>query len=352
MESKIIYGIQQIGVGVEKVHEAWAWYRKYFGMDIKAFEEAAVAELMQHYTEGKPRPRHAVLAINMQSGGGFEVWQHTGKTPQKPKFEIQLGDLGIFIGKQKTNDVKAAYETMKSQNLDLQSELVTDPAGKQHFFVKDPFNNIFQVVENDYVFDKTNSATGGVLGAIIGVSNIEKSLKLYSDALGYSTIIYDKTDVFTDFAGLAGGAQKVRRILLRPAVTATGAFAPLLGPSELELVQVLDNDVRQIYEDRIWGDPGFIHLCFDVHNMSRVESDCLENGFEFTVDSKDSFDMGAAAGHFAYVSDPDGTPIEFVETFKLPIIKALGFGINLEKRDPQKPLPRWILKALKVKRVK
>ncbi|MCK5845967.1 MAG: VOC family protein [Bacteroidales bacterium] len=352
MDNKIIYGIQQIGVGVENVQQAWAWYRKYFGMDIKAFEEAAVAELMKYYTEGEPRPRHAVLAINLQSGGGFEIWQHTGKTPAKPKFEIQLGDLGIFIGKQKTKNINLAFDTMKSQNLDLLTDIATDPEGKKHFFIRDPFNNIFQIIENDYIFDKTKSVTGGVLGAIIGVSDIDKAMKLYSDALGYSVVVYDKTDTFNDFAGIPGGAQKARRVLLRPAVKATGGFAPLLGPSELELVQVIDAPVRNIYENRIWGDLGFIHLCFDVHNMASVKKDCSEQGFEFTVDSNDSFDMGAAAGHFAYVSDPDGTPIEFVETFKLPIIKAIGLGVNLEKRDPHKPLSKWLLKAMRINRVK
>ena len=352
MNDKIIYGIQQIGIGVEEVHQAWAWYRKHFGMDIKAFEEEAVAELMKYYTEGKARPRHAVLAVNLQSGGGFEIWQHTGKTPVKPKFEIQLGDLGIFIGKQKTANVKIAYLSMTNQGVDVLSELVKDPLGKEHFFVKDPFGNIFQIVENDYIFDKTKSVTGGVLGAIIGVSNIDKSLKLYSDALGYSNIIYDKTDKFSDFSTLPGGALKARRILLRPAIKATGGFSPLLGPSEIELVQVLDSPVRKIYENRIWGDPGFIHLCFDVHNMAQVKEDCSKQGFEFTVDSKDSFDMGSAAGHFAYVSDSDGTPIEFVETFKLPIIKPLGISVNLEKRDPNKPLSKWLLKAMRFNRVK
>jgi hypothetical protein len=29
-----INGIQQLGVGVEDIHEAWDWYRKYFSMDI------------------------------------------------------------------------------------------------------------------------------------------------------------------------------------------------------------------------------------------------------------------------------------------------------------------------------
>ena len=35
LKEKIICGIQQIGIGVANVHEAWNWYREHFGMDIK-----------------------------------------------------------------------------------------------------------------------------------------------------------------------------------------------------------------------------------------------------------------------------------------------------------------------------
>jgi hypothetical protein len=65
-----------------------------------------------------------------------------------------------------------------------------------------------------------------------------------------------------------------------------------------------------------------------------------------------SFDMGDAAGQFAYIEDPDGTLIEFVETHKVPIMKKLGLAINLKNRNPEKALPKFILKALSVMRVK
>ena len=60
-DKKIISGIQQIGVGVRDLHEAWAWYRKVFGMDIEVFDEEAVAELMTPHTENKPIPRGDLL---------------------------------------------------------------------------------------------------------------------------------------------------------------------------------------------------------------------------------------------------------------------------------------------------
>ena len=56
--------------------------------------------------------------------------------------------------------------------------------------------------------------------------------------------------------------------------------------------------------------------------------------------------MGEASGHFSYIEDPDGTLIEFVETYKIPVIKKIGWYLSLEKRDPKKPLPTWLLKML------
>ena len=70
-------------------------------------------------------------------------------------------------------------------------------------------------------------------------------------------------------------------------------------------------------------------------------------GHEFVCDGGRDFKMGEANGHFTYVEDPDGTLIEFVETFKIPILKKFGIYLHLENRDDTKPLPSWILKCLR-----
>ena len=352
MKQKKIIGIQQIGVGVEDVKTAWKWYNKYFGMDIRVFEDEAIAELMLHYTEGKTRKRYAVLAMNMQSGGGLEIWQHTGKKPEKPKFKPQLGDIGIFVAKIKSQNTKKAFDFMRSEKLDILGAFEKSPDKNSVFFVEDPFENIFQIVENDYIFENTKSDTGGIYGAIIGVSNIDESLKVYQDILMYDEIVYDETGVFKDFSGLPGGDQKVRRVLLKHSATRSGGFAPFYGPTQIELVQLVDKKGRDIYKDRIWGDPGFIHICFDTIGMDLLREEVKSKGFPFTVDSANSFDMGEAAGHFAYISDPDGIPVEFVETHKVPIVKKLGWNFNLKNRDPDKSLPKWMIGTLRWKRVK
>ena len=123
------------------------------------------------------------------------------------------------------------------------------------------------------------------------------------------------------------------------------------------MVQALDRKPEKIFKDRIWGDQGFIHLCFDVLGMKQLKEECEEKGFPFTVDSDihpqgKPFDMGEAAGHFAYVEDPDGTLIEFVETHRIPILKKLNIYLNLRKRNPEKALPNWMLKLLSLSRAK
>jgi len=69
MKGYVIGGIQQVGIGVRDLSEAWKWYIENFGMDCRIFEDEAEAKLMLPYTGGKPRSRHAVLAINLQGGG-------------------------------------------------------------------------------------------------------------------------------------------------------------------------------------------------------------------------------------------------------------------------------------------
>lgn len=360
MEQKyIISGIQQVGIGVENLYEAWRYYIDVFNMDIRILEDNKVAELMLPYTGGVPQRRHACIAVNMQGGGGFEVWQYAERKPKLLDFELNMGDLGVLVCKVKSRDVAKSFEEFsKNPKVNIVTKLSKNLDGKETFYVKDPYGNLFQIVHDDYIFKDEKRTTGGAIGVTIGVTNIEKAMTVYRDILGYDTIVADEIGIFSDLEGLPSGDQKFHRRLLTHSKPRKGAFSELFGPSYIELIHALDRKPKKLYEGRFWGDPGFIQVCFDIRNMEALGKFCAEKGHPFTVDTTQkfkegsSFDMGDAAGQFAYIEDPDGTLIEFVEAHKVPIVKKLGIAINLKNRDPEKPLPRFILKALSVMRVK
>lgn len=353
---KIICGIQQMGIGVPNVQESWKWYRKFFGVNVRVFEEAAEAPLMTRYTGGVVHSRTATLALSMEGGGGFEIWQFTSRPTEKATFDIQAGDYGLYVCKIKSRDVQKSFEYFKQNGAELLSEQpMKAPNGKLTFFAKDPNSNLFQIVDGRGYFSDTGhpSRCGGPAGTIIGVSDIDKALTLYKDILGYDRIDYDVQENFDDLGVLPAGTGRFRRVLLSHSKERKGPFARLLGPTEIELIQSLDRtDCRKIFENRFWGDWGFIHLCFDIQGMEALKSECADKGFPFTVDSDNTFDMGEAGGRFSYIEDPDGTWIEFVETHKVPVMKKLGWYINLKNKKPGKHLPNWMLMAMGLNKVK
>ena len=246
-----------------------------------------------------------------------------------------------------------SFQRLKRLEITLLSDIVTAPDQKRCFYVQDPWNNILQIKESAEWFLKGKNDVGGIFGCVIGVSDIEKSLKLYSDILEYDQVVYDQTDTFDDLKNLPNGTGKFRRILLTHSAKRTGGFAPLFGKSHIELIQSVDDYApKKLFAERYWGDIGFIHICFDIRNMASLIDECAEKGFPFKVRSSESFDMGEANGSWGYLEDCDGTLIEFVETHKVPIAKKLNWYIRLDKKPPQKPLPRWLIKALRFKRVK
>lgn len=351
-EPELISGIQQVGIGVKNVHTAKHLYKKIFGMDVLVFEDQAEAVLMSHYTGNKVHSRHAVLSINMAGGGGFEIWQYESKEPVRPAFQPMFGDLGIFGAKLKCNDIHAAYQKLQQSPLLILSPLFTAPSGAAHFWATDEWGNHFNIVNGNHWFRRTTGHTGGVIGAVIGVSNMDKAFSLYHDVLGIREIVYDQTGIFEDLPKDSYSQAHYRRVLLCKPAARTGAFSKLLGDIQIELVQCLDLPPKKIFENRHWGDCGFIHLCFDVLHMDALKELAQQKGFSFTVDSTDSFSMGSSAGRFCYLEDADGTLIELVETHKVPILKKLGWYFDLKKRKKQKPLPDWMIRLLSLSRVK
>ncbi|HMP29984.1 MAG TPA: VOC family protein, partial [Saprospiraceae bacterium] len=241
-----INGIQQVGLGIRNVYQAWDWYRKYFHFDLPIFDEAAEAKLMLPHTEGQPRTRHAILALNYQGGGGLEIWQHTSFESRPSLQEVLPGDLGIWLLKIKVKDLRKTYDYFRNEGLNIQSTILNDVLNRSHFYIKDPYNNLVEIIESDNWHADKGLHSGGVYGVSIGVSDMDKALPLYRDLLRYDEVISDRSGQFDDFSAIASEPQTYRRVILTHASQRNGAFSKLLGKSEIELVQVNDRKPNKI----------------------------------------------------------------------------------------------------------
>ncbi len=344
-----ISGIQQVGIGVTDAHASMYRYRDLFGTEVLIFDDVAHARLMTQYTGGEVHERRAILAMNLAGGGGFEIWQYKSRTPVAPPAPPAYGDYGINAPKIKCRDIAETHAYYTSGGVWV-SSIQVNPKGEQHFWVKDHYGNVFNIVRGWHWFQQKSNLTGGVSGAVIGVKDMDRAISLYRDVLGISETVYDVTGSFTDNPG--SEPVNCRRVLLKKPQSGKGGFGKLLGSIEIELVQVHDRQPVVTFANRYWGDCGFIHLCFDVINMDALKNLAVEKGFGFSVDSQNSFDMESAAGRFCYIESPEGTLIELVETHRVPVLKKLGLYINLKKRNLEKPLPDWMVKMLAFSKVK
>ncbi len=333
--SLYISGIQQCGIGVVNASEAALYYKELLGFDCLVFDDIAEASLMTKYTGNKIYSRRAILTMNMQGGGGLELWQFMNRTPLAPKQKVTRADIGISVIKIKTRNIEKAFAFFKNRHQEKLTTIELDLALKKRFFLEDKFQNTFEIVEVDDFFTDTSHVCGGVYGAIIGVSNLAVATIFYQNILHSAKII----------------AKAGHHLIFKNEKSSTGAFSNLLGAFEVELVQATNLNTN-IYEDRYWGDLGFIHLCLDIVDMSAYKQHQLTQGNIFTVDSEGFFGMDKAGGRFCYIEDADGTLIELVETYKVPIIKKMGWYLNLKKRKSKNPLPSWMLKLLGLSKVK
>jgi catechol 2,3-dioxygenase-like lactoylglutathione lyase family enzyme len=345
-----VNGMQHIGVAVSDMNKILPIYRKLFGMDIPFFDSVQAAPLMDVYTHGKTMTKRASMIMNLQGGCAMEVIEATSFKGKANLNTFAWGDLGINAIQMKSRNITKSYDFVK--DLVPTMGIQKGPDQRKGFFINDPDGNLFQFVENNEWYSNNGHQSGGVLGISIGVRNADESMKLYRDILGFDQVVFDETAVFADWSELPNGKEKYRRVLLSKSKPTGGGFGKVTGKNYIELVQSMDREPQKIFKGRIWGDYGFVHLGLDVKGMRELETQMSEKGFPFTCDSQSALSMGNTKVHCVYIDDPDGTLIEMIEVFKVPIVEKWGIYLNVEKRDPMKPLPDFMLKFLRFSRIK
>ena len=112
--------------------------------------------------------------------------------------------------------------------------------------MKDPYGNIFQLVEATDWFRNEKKNTGGSYGAVIGVSDIEKSRVVYSDILGYDKVIYDTTGIFADLQVFREEIRNAAGCFLKDLNHLPGLSAKFSGQSILNWLHLRQSREKNI----------------------------------------------------------------------------------------------------------
>ncbi len=343
--------LQQIGIGVHNVDVMRDFYASVLGFDTLLFCTEGSIDIMSAYTGGRSWNRKAMLLANFNGGATLQLWQHTEHLHVPAENEVGLDNRGILCTCVRCCDIVNVRNRLFDSGYEI-TRISADSLGRNRCYVKDPENNWIGLVETSEGWLKKKAhSIGGVCSIIIGVSDIKKSMHFYSTVCGYDTVLSEEVGTFTEFEAFRG-QQKVRRVLLKRSKKLQGAFAHLLQSSTIELIQACEKPQEHVYtnyEERLWGDPGFMHACFDVKNMRALCNHRKIHKDPFIIDS--DFSTEEVSGHFTYAEDPDRTLVKFVEIYTWSLMKKYGLVLNLKKHKNAKPLPKFFMRLLALKKI-
>ncbi len=134
----------------------------------------------------------------------------------------------------------------------------------------------------------------------ICVSDLERSLRFYCDALGFekaeSHEIGHEFARLMDFDDVAVTSQFIRR-----------------GPTAIELLAFSDPAPFGSRERRPVNQLGLTHLSFRVGDLAAAMARIVELGGAVVADSRTTIDLGGTALEFVYCTDPDGVRVELMD---------------------------------------
>jgi len=172
----------------------------------------------------------------------------------------------------------------------------------------------------------------------IGVKNIDSSLKFYKGFLGFENVIFDYTGKLPGLDRVVGKHDVNARIVM----LANENVSPI-AQGMIKLVQLLPPDKpsrpKIKYE---WGSICIAEVCMNVKNIEEVyKFATVEKGFKPVLPPTYGLVPPGEECKFAYIRDPDGILIEFIEwhmykefggTPKIEAVNHVGIGVrNMDK---------------------
>jgi lactoylglutathione lyase len=134
----------------------------------------------------------------------------------------------------------------------------------------------------------------------ICVSDLERSLRFYCDALGFEQA--ESHTIGSEFAALMD----------LPDVSVTSQFIRK-GTTAIELLAFSEPTPYGDGERRAVNQLGLTHLSFRVDDLNAVAAKVVELGGAIVESSRTTIDFGGTPLEFVYCTDPDGVRVELMD---------------------------------------
>lgn len=316
----MINALQHIGFGVWDVDKTYDFYKRFLGYKVK-LNDITVASKEMEPVVGSLETMRMMMAANPKGGGLIELIEHKSSPIRPFPEDGRYGFYGVVEAGYGVRRIDRVVSDMKAAGVPVLTPVCEQDLGggrKWRFaYLQDPDGLPLQLTEEVPAGGQArNGAKPAVFGLFhigMGVSDLERSKTFYRNALGFDRVLFQFEGEMPEMEPVAGGLLRAKMAILERSQPPSGPLDGMLSRGVLKLFEVKDSRGCHAYEGRRWGDIGCMEFCMDVTDLPAVVADMKNKGIPIYLPPVE-IDMGSGSkGMVAYVRDPDGSIVEFVE---------------------------------------
>jgi len=325
----MINGFQHIGMGVWDIEKTYSFYKEYLGFKIK-LNDATMAPKEMEPVIGKVETMRAMMALNVKGGGVVEFIEYKSTSIAPLPDNAGYKNYGVVEIGIEVKFIDRVVEDLKSRGVQFLTPICDLDLGDgrqwRYAYLNDPNGMRIQLVEeirsNGVVIKKPQIQ--GIMHIGIGVSDMTGSKSFYADILGFDRTVYSFEGHMPEMDLLTDHPLEMNMAILERSAPVTGPVS-FLNPGIIKLFEVPNQKGTHIYEGRRWGDIGCMEFCMDVSDLEETIEEVKSKGTDVYLKPV-NIDMGSGSkGKVAYIRDPDGTIVEFVEIETVAWMSASRF---------------------------
>jgi catechol 2,3-dioxygenase-like lactoylglutathione lyase family enzyme len=325
----MINAFQHVGMGVWDVDKTYSFYKKLFGYKIKLNDITMASKEMEPVV-GSLETMRMMMAMNTRGGGILEFIEHKSSPVRPYPEEAGYGNCGVLEIGFGVRAIEKVVDSFRVKGVTLLTPVcelaLADGRRRRYAYLTDPDGMKVQLVEDlrpgQPAAEKPE--VQGVFQVGVGVSDVEASKAFYESVLGFDREIYSFDGHNPDLDPVSGGPIHMNTVILERSAPNRGPVSELPSGT-IKLMAVPDDKGEHIYKGRRWGDIGCMEFCMDVSDLEGAVEDAKHKGVPIYLQPCE-VDMGSGSkGKVAYIRDPDGTIVEFVEICSIAWLSASTF---------------------------